>query len=185
MKIAFKTLNSIVLFAIFFSFIPKIAAQRSLPDSLSNAKMEKDTLVSQFINRVESYNVKLKQESTTLKRKIQITPISSALPDIQKNIISITKRLDNKGKKMNLRGLNTSGIMQQQIIDKLSGFQKSLEDFYGTLDGNNVTLKEIRKDHLLKLQVSDIGLNEQLKKLIRRVNNLDSVQKSSLEMSLC
>lgn len=148
--------------------------------SAASAALGQDTLVSYIVKKVESYSFKIKRDQSTIKRDIKVAPIKEALPSIKKTLDAFGKRLNEKGRPMNLRGLNTSEIILQENSDRLLDLQSTLNDYFNTLVLDNISLKQIRKDKLLRTYVSDTSLRNQMQSIIQNAIELDSTQKSIL-----
>ncbi|MEO6883380.1 MAG: mechanosensitive ion channel domain-containing protein [Bacteroidia bacterium] len=140
----------------------------------------KDTLVSRIVKRIEMYSLTIKTDNNLVQRKIQMEPMLSALPEIERRLNAFTKRLAKKGDRMNLRSLNSGMIILKEMASQLKDYETTLSDYYMELSESNDSLKRISTDAILNSNITDSILNNQTQTVLKEAAVLDSAQKDML-----
>jgi len=150
-------------------------------DSIADAKaMVKDTIVPFLVNRVQTYSFVIRRDNNLVQRAIDLGNIPDALASIQKRLTNFTKRMNQKGRKMNLRNLNSSTIMMKESLKQLNGYETSLTSLHNDLMKSNMDLDKIQKDPLLQTVTPDSSLNALIVELKEDAMDLDSTQKFTI-----
>ena len=95
---------------------------------------------------------------------------------MEKRLDGFKNRLEQNGKQMNLRSINSGIILLKEIAGKLSSYQRLLAKYDDQLFQSNNSVKKIIKDPTLQIQVGDSVLLEQLHDLLTEGKSLDSLQ---------
>jgi potassium efflux system protein len=139
-----------------------------------------DSLFPALVMKVASYTATIDHTDFLIRRKFDITPISLNMPDIEKKVKGFKTRLQNRGGQMNLRSLNSSVIILDEIADKLTSYQKILSNFSSELTQSNNEVKKIILDPVLSSTVPDSILSEQLEDIRTEGFKIDSLQQITL-----
>lgn len=139
-----------------------------------------DTLIPSLVNKVEAYTFTIDRNTFILQRKFNMTPIAVGLPQIEKSIKGFKTRLERRGRQMNLRSLNSGGILLKEISNNLTDYKTILTNYSSQLTKSNADVKRIIADPQLKTEVPDSILAEQLDDLRSEALHLDSLQQATL-----
>jgi potassium efflux system protein len=150
-----------------------------LPDSVL-IKTNTDTAVSELINKIESYTYTIDHTNFIIKNQIDVTPIAAELIAIDKRLEGFKSRFDIKGDQMNLRSINSSTILLKEIVNKLAGYQANLSNYSKELSQSNKEVKKIINDPILREDVADSVLKDQIDDILGEGTSLDSVQLQTL-----
>ena len=139
-----------------------------------------DSLLPTLVLKVASYTATIDRTEFLVRRKFNITPISRNMPEIERKVKGFKTRLQKRGSQMNLRSLNSSVIMLNEISGTLTEYQKVLSNFSKELTASNTELKKIIHDPQLTVYVSDSVLLEQLENIRMEGRQIDSLQTITL-----
>lgn len=139
-----------------------------------------DSVLPTLVLKVASYTSTIDHTGFLIRRNFDITPITLNLPDIERKVKGFKTRLETKGSQMNLRSLNSAGIMLNEITDKLSAYEVILNKYSSQLTLSNGEIKKILRDPALNARVSDSVLLEQLEDIRTEGIALDSLQQKTL-----
>jgi small-conductance mechanosensitive channel len=139
-----------------------------------------DSLLPTLVLKVASYTATIDHTEFLVQRKFNITPISRNMPEIERKVKGFKTRLQKRGSQMNLRSLNSSVIMLNEISRTLTSYQKVLANFSKELTASNTEVKKILSDPLLYVYVSDSVLLEQLENIRSDGREIDSLQTITL-----
>ncbi len=135
-----------------------------------------DTSVPVIITKIENYSYVIDHTNFLFRNPLNISPIYLELNQTEKRLEGFKTRLEEKGKRMNLRSINSAIILLREIAGKLAFYKRTLTNYSTQLSQSNVKVKKIIGDPTLKMQLPDSTLSEQLQDLLTEGNNLDSVQ---------
>lgn len=172
------------LLVCFFVELP-VFAQEKQPvkktDSLVMIKPEvADTLIPVLVNKVEAYAITIKQTNSLFYRNQNISPITAALPAVEKTLQGFASRLKKSGNRMNLRSLNSGVIMVNERLKKLTAYQDNIEQYQNRLLKSNKDIEKILADKSLRLLVPDTTLGHQLQDVYFDALKMDSMQKKTI-----
>src|SRR4051794_33982159 len=140
-----------------------VLSQKSREKKIDTLKTNiNDTLLPTLVMKVASYTATIDHTDFLIRRKFNITPISFDLPEIERKVKGFKSRLEKRGGQMNLRSLNSGVIMLNQISHKLASYERILTTFSNELAQSHAEVKKILHDPILKLQISDSILLEQM-----------------------
>ncbi len=177
-----KTSFSFLLCIVFLFSIKKDIAQsasRKKHDSLL-AEMKSDTIVPFLVNKVKSYTLTIDRDNSFVRRKINLSNVTKALPDIEKRLKTFKDRLAKSGRPWNLRGLNSAVILLKETSEKLTSYQSNLDNYSKQLTQNNNDVKIIINDPILEAHVPDSVLQSQLSDVSNEVFQLDTLQQRTI-----
>lgn len=135
-----------------------------------------DTSVPVLINKIENYSYTLDHTNFLFKDPLNLSPIYEDLNQFEKRLAGFKSRLEQKGKKMNLRSINSSVILLREIADKLTEYKNLLSNYSTQLSQSNIQVKKIIADPTLQMQLSDSVLLDQIQDLFAEGKDLDSIQ---------
>ncbi|MES2005895.1 MAG: mechanosensitive ion channel domain-containing protein [Bacteroidota bacterium] len=143
-------------------------------------KANTDTAVSELINKIESYTYTIDHTNFLIKNQIDVTPIATELIAIDKRLEGFKSRFEKKGAQMNLRSINSSTILLKEIAGKLTGYQANLGNYSKELSQSNKEVKKIINDPILRQEVGDSVLKDQIEDILDEGKSLDSAQLQTL-----
>jgi potassium-dependent mechanosensitive channel len=123
---------------------PAISQSQAERPSAAEKKIISDSLLSDVVLKVASYSATIDHTDFLIRRKFDVTPISLALPELERKVKGFKSRLERKGNQMNLRSLNSGVIMLTEISDKLTSYQKVLSIYGNELTQSNKEVKKIK-----------------------------------------
>ena len=135
-----------------------------------------DTSIPVIITKIETYSYIIDHTNFLFRNPLNVSPIYLDLNQIEKRLEGFKTRLEQKGKKMNIRSINSSSILLKEIANKLSVYKNTLTNYSDQLSLSNSKVKKIISDPILKIQLPDSVLNEQLNDLLTEGKSLDSVE---------
>ncbi len=135
-----------------------------------------DTSVPVIINKIENYSYTIDHTNFLFKDPLNLSPIYTDLNQYEKRLAGFKSRLEQRGKRMNLRSINSSVILLREIADKLSEYKDLLSNYSTQLSQSNSQVKKIISDPTLQVQLSDSVLMDQLDDLFTEGKSLDSIQ---------
>ncbi|HTB52896.1 MAG TPA: mechanosensitive ion channel domain-containing protein [Ferruginibacter sp.] len=141
---------------------------------------ENDTLVPALVNKVATYSLTIRRSNSIVQRSLNVTPIITALPGIEKRLDAFRVRIDKKGFQMNLRSLNSALILIKESQNDLTIYEANLSYYSDQLTKGNIDVKEIIKDPVFTLKIDDSDLVDQLSSLDSKAIHLDSVERIAL-----
>src|SRR4051812_40541166 len=113
----------LVVAAVMMGVLHPAFSQRVTKSSKDTVKtVANDTLLPTLVMKVASYTSTIDHTDFLIKRKFNVTPITSDLPEIERKVKGFKTRLETRGSRMNLRSLNSSVIMLNEITDKLKAY---------------------------------------------------------------
>jgi len=140
----------------------------------------RDTLLSNIASKVQTYSFQIRRDSVMINRSVNITPITSALPGIEKRLSAFRSRLERRGRQINLMGLNTFLIFMKESATQLNGYKSQLTSYYNQLLQNRTDIAKIAKDPLLNVVTPDSSLAQQIQSVKLKAARLDSMQNHNL-----
>lgn len=135
-----------------------------------------DTVLPNIVIKVALYTATIDHTDFLIRRKLNLTPISMNLPEIETKVKNFKMRLEKYGSHMNLRSLNSGVIILQEISKDLAFYQNILNNYSNELTQSNAAVKKILQDPILKQQLPDTILMEQLEDIDVEGAALDSLQ---------
>ncbi|MEX6686322.1 mechanosensitive ion channel [Danxiaibacter flavus] len=156
------------------NFVDTSLANKHLSDTVKEQLA--DTILPKIANKLETYSLELSRYSNFFKRRVDTMQISSALPSMEKAMFFFKGRLEKNDAQMNLRTLNTYTILLQEALQELTHWEGVLEDYGDRLNKSNSAVQHILVDPYLHTELDDTALNSQIKSLIKRAVQIDSLQ---------
>ncbi len=156
------------------SVIDTSLANKHLSDTVKEQLA--DTVLPKVASKLETHSVALSRFSSFFKRQIDTVEISSSLPSMEKAVVFFKGRLDKPDARMNFRTLNTYSILLQEAMQELVEWDKILQDYSGMLSKDNSELQKILADPYLHVNIEDTALRAQIKSLMKRAVQVDSLQ---------
>jgi potassium-dependent mechanosensitive channel len=170
------TLTVSGIYAPGFSQVKKHLLQGQQNKYKDSLVVRADTSVPVIINKIENYSYIIDHTNFLFKNPLNISPIYLELNQTEKRLEGFKARLEQKGKEMNLRSINSSVILLKEMADKLFADKRTLSNYSDQLSISNSKVKKIISDPTLKMQLTDSVLNEQLNDLLIEGKSLDSLQ---------
>lgn len=96
-----------------------------------------DSILPDLVMKVASYTATIDHTDFLIRRKFNVTPISLNMPEIERKVKGFKTRLETRGNQMNLRSLNSGVIMLNEILKKLTSYQKVLTNYSSELAKSN------------------------------------------------
>ena len=154
-----------------------VVAQQGPQKSIDTIKIAAtDTLLPNIVIKVALYTSTIDHTDFLIRRKLDITPISLGLPEIESKVKNFKNRLEKYGSHMNLRNLNSGVIILEEISRNLASYQRILNNYSIELSQSNAEVKKILRDPMLKQGLPDAVLMEQLDDINVEGTALDSLQ---------
>lgn len=155
---------------------PVVAQQapQKIIDTITTAAA--DTVLPNIVIKVALYTATIDHTDFLIRRKLDITPISLGLPEIERKVRNFKNRLEKYGSHMNLRSLNSGVIILEEISRNLASYQSILNKYSTELTQSNTEVKKILRDPILKVELPDSVLMGQLDDINVEGTALDSLQ---------
>ena len=135
-----------------------------------------DTSVPVLINKIENYSYTIDHTNFLFKDPLNLAPIYEDLNQFEKRLAGFKNRLEQKGKQMNLRSINSGVILLREIANKLTDYKNLLSNYSTQLSESNAQVKKIIADPTLQMQLSDSVLMDQIQDIFEEGRSLDSIQ---------
>jgi len=175
-----KNTTTLFLCSLVLLVAPKIAAQHKEEAKTVTATELDESKVPVLIGKIETYNFTIDRSRFLLQRGYDVSAIETALPDIERRVKGFKKRFEKRGKKANLRSLNSSVILLKEISDNLASYKTVLSDYGQELTQKNEELKKILADPELNIEIEDAALKTQLTDVLIEANKLNKSQRKVL-----
>lgn len=175
-----KNAISIFLCLIVLFVSPKITAQPKQEAKVIETEVLKESKIPFLIGKIETYNFTIDRNRFLLESSYDVSTIENALPDIERRVKGFKKRFEKRGKKQNLRSLNSSVILLREISDNLDSYKTTLANDTKQLTQKNDDLKKIVNDPDLYAPVADSVLKTQIKDVLFEANKLIRSQQKIL-----
>ena len=159
-----------------FSQVKQHLLQGKHNKTRDSLEVHSDTSVPVIITKIENYSYVIDHTNFLFRNPLNISPIYLELNQTEKRLEGFKTRLEQKGKRMNLRSINSSIILLKEVAGQLSTHQRTLSSYSGQLSASNNLVKKIISDPTLKMELTDSILSEQLSDLLTEGKNLDSLQ---------
>lgn len=169
--------SSVTLAGLLLIMLQPVVAQlthQKIPDTLKLPVI--DTVLPNIVIKVALYTATIDHTDFLIRRKLNLTPITLNLPEIERKVKNFKQRLEKYGSQMNLRSLNSGVIILQEISKDLASYQSILNNYSNELTQSNAEVKKILRDPILKEQLPDSVLMEQLDDIDVEGAALDSLQ---------
>ena len=135
-----------------------------------------DTSIPVVITKIETYSYIIDHTNFLFRNPLNVSPIYLELNQTEKRLEGFKSRLEQKGKQMNIRSINSGIILLREISDKLSLYKNTLTNYSNQLSESNSKVRKIIADPTLTIHLPDSVLNGQLSDLLIEGKSLDSVQ---------
>ncbi|HSD06914.1 mechanosensitive ion channel family protein [Flavobacterium sp.] len=175
-----KNTITIFLCSVVFLVSQKVIAQPKQEATTTTTTELDESKVPILIGKIETYNFTIDRSRFLLQRGYDVSAIENALPDIERRIKGFKKRFEKRGKKANLRSLNSSVILLKEISENLASYKRTVSGYSDELTKKNEELKKILNDPELHIQLEDSILRTQLTDVLTEAKQLNKLQKKTL-----
>ena len=159
----------------------RILDQIDQSDSTIRVSGASDTVVQYLINKQEKLSLAINHITAFYQHGLDTMEIAANLPRVEKTIPAFRKYLDTKGRRMNLRSLNSSLVLMQENIDDLKNWQKTLMGYSSQMDDIRGAVEKIVDDTTVKTLPSDSSLFKlavgELRDIDIKYKQLDTLQR--------
>lgn len=162
----------------------RILQQIDQNDSSIHVSGASDTVVPYLINKQEKLSLEINRIGSFYRHNLDTLPITMELPQVEKNLAVFKSYLDNKGRRMNLRSLNSSLVLMQESVDNLRDWQQTLEDYSAEMNSITESVERIVQDSTIKTLPADSSLFrlavQQLKDIDSKYKSVDTLERLGL-----
>jgi potassium efflux system protein len=162
----------------------RILDQISRNDSSMHVSGASDTVVPYLINKEERLSLDITKISSFYRHGLDTLDISAQLPRTESDLKRFKDIIDTRGRRMNLRSLNSSLVLMQQFVDNLKEWQTTLNGYSTQMDAITESVERIVDDSTVKSLPADTALFRlavgQLQDIDTKYKQVDTLERQGL-----
>lgn len=162
----------------------RILQQIDQNDSSIHVSGASDTVVPYLINKQEKLSLEINRIGSFYRHGLDTLPISMQLPRVEKTLSTFRTLLDNKGKRLNLRSLNSLLVLMQESVDNLKDWQTTLDGYSSEMNSITESVERVVQDSTIKTLPADTSLFRlavaQLRDIDAKYKSVDTLERLGL-----
>ena len=159
----------------------RILQQMDQSDSVIKVTGASDTVVPYLVNKQEKLSLSINKIGTFYQHGFDTLEISLGMPIVDSELVRFKQFLSSRGRRLNLRSLNSLLVILSESTDKLKDWQKTLNDYSTQMNDISASVEKIVDDSTIKTLPADSALFvlavQQLKDIDVKYKEVDTLQR--------